>query len=84
MKSYCTWGYRALSKYTSIEGGGAYHFKHIWGGGLIETGGLYNLAKKAVSVLHKQLEYKVGKFKYKKLKVMQPRIKNKFDLPVGE
>ena len=82
MKSYCTWGYRALSKYTSIEGGGGLSFQR--GGGLIETGGLFNLAKKTVSVLHKQLEYKVGKFKYKKLEVMQPRIKNKFDLPVGE
>ena len=30
-----------------------------------------------VSVLHKELEYKVNKFKYKDLEVMQPRIKNK-------
>ena len=28
-----------------------------------------------VSVLHKELEYKVEKLKYKKLKVMQSRIK---------
>ena len=68
-----------------MKGGGGLIISNTFeGGGLIETGGLYNLAKKAVSVLHKQLEYKVGKFKYKKLKVMQPRIKNKFDLPVGE
>ena len=31
-----------------------------------------------VSVLHKELEYKVEKLKYKKLKVMQSRIKNKW------
>ena len=37
-----------------------------------------------VSVLHKELEYKVEKFKYKKLEVMQLEIKNKSELPVGE
>ena len=37
-----------------------------------------------VSVLHTELEYKVEKFKYKKLEVMQPRIKNKSELPIGE
>ena len=47
-------------------------------------GGLCNLAKMVVSVLHKALEYKVEKLKYKKLEVMQPRIKNKSELPVGE
>ena len=47
------------------------------GGGLIETGGLFNLAKTMVSVLHKELEYKVEKLKNKKLDVMQPRIKKK-------
>ena len=49
------------------------NFKHIWGGGgyvLIERGDLFNLAKKMVSVLHKELECKVGKVKYKKLGVM--------------
>ena len=54
------------------------------GGGLMETGGLFNLAKTMVSVLHKELEYKVEKPKYKKLEVMQPRMKNKSELPVGE
>ena len=34
-----------------------------------------------VSVLHKELEYKVEKLKNKKLDVMQPRIKNKSKLP---
>ena len=51
---------------------------------LMETGGLFNLAKIMVSVLYKELEYKVEKRKYKKLEVMQPRIKTKSELPVGE
>ena len=37
------------------------------GGGLIETGGLFNLEKTMVSVLHKELEYEVEKLKYKKI-----------------
>ena len=37
-----------------------------------------------VSVLHNELEYKVKKLKYEKLEIMQPRIKNKAELPVGE
>ena len=41
---------------------------------LIETGGLMNL----------EPEYIVEKRKYKKLEIMQPRIKNKAELPVGE
>ena len=41
---------------------------------LIETGGLFNL----------EPEYIVEKCKYKKLEVVQPRIKNKSELPVGE
>ena len=53
-------------------------------GGLIETGGLTNLAKTMVSVLHKELEYKVEKLKNKKLEVMQLRIKIKSELPAGE
>ena len=55
-------------------------------GGLFEggRGGLFNLAKTMVSVLHKELEYMVEKLKYKKLQIVQPRIKNKSDLPVGE
>ena len=39
---------------------------------LIETGGLFNL----------EPEYIVEKCKYKKLEIMQPRIKNKAELPV--
>ena len=44
------------------------------GGGLIEPGGLFerggalmNLEKMLVSILHKELEYKVEKFKIKKV-----------------
>ena len=42
------------------------------------------MAKTVVSVLHKELEYKVEKLKHKKVKVMQLRIKNKSELPVSE
>ena len=37
-----------------------------------------------VSILHNELEYKVKNLKYEKLEIMQPRIKNKSELPVGE
>ena len=47
-------------------------------------GDLFNLAKKMVSVLRKELECKVEKLKDKKSKVMQSKIKNKFKLPAGE
>ena len=47
--------------------GGIIYFKPIWGRCLIETGGLFNWEKKMVSVLHKDLEYKVEKLKYKKV-----------------
>ena len=46
--------------------------------------GLFNVAKKIVPVLHEELEYRVQKLKYKKLEVMQPRIKSKSKLPAGE
>ena len=52
--------------------------EHIWGGG----GGLLNFPKTKVSVLHKELEYKIEKLNFKKkLDVMQPRIKNTSDIP---
>ena len=40
-------------------------------------GGLINLAKSMVAVLHEKPKYEMEKLNYKKLKVMQPRIKNK-------
>ena len=46
--------------------------------------GLCNLETTMVSVLHKELEYKVEKLKYKKLEVMQTRIRIKSKLPVGK
>jgi len=36
-----------------------------------------------VLVLHEELKYNLEKLKYKKLEVMQPRIKNKYELLVG-
>ena len=47
-------------------------------------GGLFNLAKKMVSVLHKDLECIVEKLKNKKSKVVRPNIKKKFKLPGGK
>ena len=66
---------------------GSYLFQTNLNGGLIETGGLFergglfNLEKTMVSILHKKkLEYNVETLKYKRLEVMQPRIKNKSEL----
>ena len=42
--------------------------------------GLFNFAKTIVSIFLKEPK-NVEKFKYKKLEVMQPRIKNKSELP---
>ena len=65
--------------------GGLIYFKPICGGG---GGGwwgcLFNLETTMVSFLHKEREYKVEKLKYKTLKVMQPRIKIKSELPVSK
>ena len=46
--------------------------------------GLFNLAKKIVSVLHEEVERKMEKLNYKKLEGIQPRIKSKSELPAGE
>ena len=37
-----------------------------------------------LSVVHKEPGYKMEKLKCKKLVVMQPRIKNKSELPAGD
>ena len=58
-----------------FDGGGGY----LRGGG-----GLINLEKTMVSATHKELEYKVERLKYKRLEVMQPRIRIKSQLPVGK
>ena len=47
--------------------GGSYLFQAHLRRGLIETGGGLLLEKTMVSVLHKELEYKVEKLKYKKV-----------------
>ena len=58
-------------KASSINLPGAYlfeaHLREGWGGHLIETGGLFNLEKTLVSILHEELQYKVQKLKYKKV-----------------
>ena len=52
----------------------------------MREGGLFNLSKTMLSVLPKELEYKVRKLtiKYKKLEVTQRMINNKSELSVGE
>ena len=56
---------------------------HI-GGVLNRDGGLIHITQTKVLVLHRELENKVEKFKYKKLEVMWLRIKNKSELAVGK
>ena len=67
----------------SVTRGISKMFKNIieTGGG---GGGVFNLAKKMVSVLHKELECKVEKLEYKTLEVAQLRFENKSEPPVGE
>ena len=62
-----------MHRKSSIKPPGLIYFKYIWSGGLdrdrgiIWEGALFNLAETMVSVLHKELEYKVEKLKYKKV-----------------
>ena len=68
---------RSYRKSSIKPPGGLINFKLIWGkgegvdgdGGLIWDGGqgLFNLEKMMVSVLHKELQYKMEKLKYKKV-----------------
>ena len=51
--------------------------------GLFERGDLFNVEETMVSVLHTELEYKVQKVNCK-LVAVQPKIKNKSELLVGE
>ena len=67
---YCTCECRVLNKYTVnplLKRGGGLIILNTFEVSLIGTGGLFNLAKMMVSVLHRELEYKVEKLKYKKL-----------------
>ena len=60
-----------------FEGGGG------GGGGLFGTGGLFNLEKMIVSVLHKELQYNtIWKSSNTRLEIMQPKITMKSELPV--
>ena len=66
-----------------LRGGGGGGLKET--GGLFEKGGSFNLEMMMqVSVLHRELEYKEEKLKYKKFLVMQPRIRIKSKLPVAK
>ena len=71
---------------SSIKPPGGLFISNAMEGELKRDGGAYlmYIAKTMVSVLHKELSYKVEKLKFKKLEVMQPRIKNESELPVGE
>ena len=53
--------------FTPILGGGGGGGGLIEKKGLFERGGLFNLEKTMVSVLHTELEYKVEKLKYKEV-----------------
>ena len=69
-----TQSYRKSSIKPLGGGGGGIYFKARWGGGgglieagdLLEMGDLFNLEKTMASVLHKELEQKVEKFKNKR------------------
>ena len=67
---------------------GSYLFQtHLRGGGggrgLIGNGGLFNLEKMMVSVLHKELQYNpIWKSLNTRLEIMQPKITMKSELPV--
>ena len=50
----------------SIKLPGAYLFQTHLRGSLMKSGDLFNLAKTMVSVVHKELEYKVDKLENKK------------------
>ena len=54
--------------------------------GLIETGGLFNLAKKEDGIIFPLKKKKTARMQSAKpqAELMQPRIKNKSELPAGE
>ena len=57
---------------SSISRPGGYLFQAHLRGGLIEIEGFFNLEMLMVSVLHKELEYRVEKLKCKNFWVMNP------------
>ena len=64
-----------------MEKGGFFEWVGL---GRVGWGGLFNLEKIMVLVLHKELEYKVEKLKYKRLEAMKSKIRIKSELPVGK
>ena len=68
---------------SSIKSPRGLFISNTFEGVLNRAGGLLNLANSMVSFLHKGLEYKVENLGNEKLEVMQTRIKNKSELPVG-
>ena len=83
----------AYIQWTIKPQAGAYLFQaHLRGGGgeggrnrdagIILEGGLFNLEKTMVSVLHKAVDYKVEKLKNKKVRGHAAEIKS--ELPVGK
>ena len=75
--SCCFYGKSSIK--TPPPTGRLIYFTPIWGPG----GGLFNLEKMMVSVLHKELEYKVENLKYKKVGG-HAKIRIKSELPAGE
>ena len=79
--SCCFYGKSSIKTPPPPPPGGAYFFHaHLGAGG---GGGFLNLKKMMVSVLHKELEYKVENLKYKKVGG-HARIRIKSELPAGE
>ena len=78
--------FRPLTYCKSSRIGELIYFKPIGGGGggLIDTGGFFDLEKTMVFVLHKELVYKWKSLSTKRLEVVQPRIRVKSELPVGK
>ena len=69
---------------TPPPGGACLFQTHLrWGGGL-NRDGWHFFFWGGGCLFHKELKYNLEKLKYKKLEVMQPRIKNKSEPPVAE
>ena len=57
-------GLKGYRKSSINPTGGLISFRHVDGGGVKETGGLFNLARMVLLLLHGDLECKVEKLKY--------------------